>query len=122
MHVHLVFVTRWRRKVFDGDAIERLRPMLSKVCEDFGAQLVETDGEDDHLHLLVNHPPSVSVSKLVNSLKGASSRRLRTERPDIAKRYYWRGALCSPSYFAASCGGAPISVVRQYIEQQATPA
>jgi len=122
MHVHLVFVTRWRRKVFDGEAIERLRPMLSKVCEDFGAQLVETDGEDDHLHLLVNYPPSVSVSKLVNSLKGASSRRLRTERPDIAKHYYWRGAMCSPCYFAASCGGAPISVVRQYIEQQATPA
>jgi len=122
MHVHLVFVTKYRRKVFDGDAIERLRPMLRKVCEDFETQLVEMDGEDDHVHLLVNYPPSVSVSKLVNSLKGASSRRLRIERPDIAKRYYWRGALWSPSYFAASCGGAPISVVRQYIEQQATPA
>jgi putative transposase len=122
MHVHLVFVTKYRRKVFDGDAIERLRPMLRKVCEDSGAQLVEMDGEVDHVHLLVNYPPSVSVSKLVNSLKGASSRRLRTERPDIAKRYYWRGALWSPSYFAASCGGAPISVVRKYIEQQATPA
>ena len=122
MHVHLVFVTKYRRKVFDGDAIERLRPMLRKVCEDFQAQLVEMDGEDDLVHLLVNYPPSVWVSKLVNSLKGASSRRLRTERPDIAKRYYWRAALWSPSYFAASCGGAPISVVRQYIEQQATPA
>ena len=122
MHVHLVFVTKYRRKVFDGDAIERLRAMLGKVCEDFEAKLVEMDGEDDHVHLLVNYPPSVSVSRLVNSLKGASSRRLRTERPDIAKRYYWRGTLWSPSYFAASCGGAPISVVRQYIEQQATPA
>jgi putative transposase len=122
MHVHLVFVTKYRRKVFDGDAIERLRTMFTKVCEDFEAQLVEMDGEDDHVHLLVNYPPSISVSKLVNSLKGASSRRLRTERPDIAKRYYWRGSLWSPSYCAASCGGAPISVLRQYIEQQATPA
>lgn len=121
MHVHLVFVTKYRRKVFDGDAIERLRPMFAKVCDDFGAKLVEMDGEDDHVHLLVNYSPSISVSKLVNSLKGSSSRRLRTERPDIAKRYYWRGALWSPSYFAASCGGAPISVVRQYIEQQETP-
>jgi len=121
VHVHLVFVAKYRLKVFDGNAIERLRSMFKKVCEDFDAQLVEMDGEDDHVHLLVNYPPSVSVSKLVNSLKGASSRRLRAERPDIAKRYYWRGALWSPSYFAASCGGAPISVVRQYIEQQATP-
>ena len=74
------------------------------------------------MQLLVHDPPSVSVSKLVNSLKGASSRRLRTQRPDIAKRCYWRGALCSPSFLAASCGGAPIAVVRKYIEQQATPA
>jgi putative transposase len=122
MHVHLVFVTKYRRKVFDGDAIERLRTMFTKVCEDFEAQLVELDGEDDHVHLLVNYAPSISVSKLVNSLKGASSRRLRTERPDIAKRDYWRASLWSPSYFAASCGGAPISVLRQYIEQQASPA
>jgi len=56
----------------------------------------------------------------VNSLKGVSSRLLRKERPDIYK-YYWKGALWSPSYFASSCGGAPISIVRQYIEQQKTP-
>jgi len=60
------------------------------------------------------------VSALVNSLKGVSSRLLRQARPDIARRY-WKGALWSPSYFAASCGGAPISIVHQYIEQQQTP-
>lgn len=120
MHVHLVFVAKYRRKVFDGDAIERLRKMFAKVCEDFEATLVEMDGEDDHVHLLVEYPPKVAVSALVNSLKGASSRRLRTERPDIANRY-WKNMLWSPSYFAASCGGAPIGIVRQYIEQQQTP-
>jgi putative transposase len=78
------------------------------------------DGEKDHVHLLVEYPPAVSVSSLVNSLKGASSRVLRRERPDIAGSY-WKGALWSPSYFAASCRGAPISIVRQYIEQQNTP-
>jgi len=56
----------------------------------------------------------------VNSLKGVSSRLLRKERPDIQK-HYWKGALWSPSYFASSCGGAPISIVRQYIEQQQAP-
>lgn len=120
MHVHLVFVAKYRRKVFDGDAIERLRRMFARVCADFEATLAEMDGEDDHVHLLVEYPPKVSVSGLVNSLKGVSSRMLRKERPDIANRY-WKNALWSPSYFAASCGGAPISIVRQYIEQQQTP-
>lgn len=120
MHVHLVFVTKYRRKVFDGDAIEQLRAIFASVCADFAAELVEMDGEDDHVHLLVAYPPKVAVSNLVNSLKGVSSRLLRTQRPDIARRY-WKGALWSPSYFAASCGGAPISIVRQYIEQQQTP-
>ena len=120
MHVHLVFVTKYRRKVFDGDAIERLRRMFGRVCTDFGATLAEMDGEDDHVHLLVEYPPKVSVSGLVNSLKGVSSRMLRKERPDITNRY-WKNVLWTPSYFAASCGGAPISIVRQYIEQQQTP-
>ena len=120
MHVHLVFVAKCRRKVFDGEAIVSLRAIFAKVCADFEATLVEMDGEDDHVHLLVEYPPKVAVSALVNSLKGVSSRLLRQARPDIARRY-WKGALWSPSYFAASCGGAPISIVRQYIEQQQTP-
>ncbi len=120
MHVHLVFVTKYRRGVFDAGAIERLRGVFAKVCTDFEARLVEMDGEDDHVHLLVEYPPKVAVSHLVNSLKGVSSRLLRKERPDIRGRT-WKGVLWSPSYFAASCGGAPISVVRQYIEQQRKP-
>jgi putative transposase len=121
IHVHLVFVTKYRRRVFDAAAIEALRAIFTEVCRDFQAQLVEMDGEDDHVHLLIEYPPKVPVSSLVNSLKGVSSRLLRQRRPDIRKRYYWKGALWSPSYFAASCGGAPIAIVRQYIEQQKTP-
>ncbi len=120
MHVHLVFVTKYRRKVLDRDAIDQLRGIFTKVCSDFDADLFEIDGEDDHVHLLVNYPPKVAVSTLVNSLKGVSSRLLRKTRPDLRTRYF-KGTLWSPSYFAASCGGAPISIVRQYIEQQRTP-
>ncbi len=87
----------------------------------FEAQLIEMDGEDDHVRLLVGYPPKVAGSKLVNSLKGVSCRLLCKERPDIQRRYYWPGALWSPSYFASSWGGAPIASVRQYIEQQQTP-
>jgi putative transposase len=120
MHVHLVFVAKYRRRVFDGDAVQRLRAIFGKVCSGFEAQLIEMDGEDDHVHLLVEYPPKLAVSALVNSLKGVSSRLLRQERPDIRDRY-WKGVLWSPSYFASSCGGAPISIIRQYIEQQQTP-
>jgi len=117
LNVHLVFVTKYRRKVLDARAIEALRPVCGKVCADFGAQLIELDGEDDHVHLLVNYPPHVSISKLVNSLKGVSSRILRRDRRDLRRRYS-KGVLWSPSYFAASCGGAPLAKVRHYIQQQ----
>lgn len=121
MHVHLVFVTKYRRSIFDDDALRRLRTYFEKVCTDFEAQLVEMNGETDHVHLLINYPPKHSVSALVNSLKGVSSRLLRLERPDIQRRYC-KGVLWSPSYFAASCGGAPISILREYIEQQKRPS
>ncbi len=117
MHVHLVFVTKYRRGVLTDAAHETLRDILAKVCQDFEAVLVDTGGEDDHVHLLVEYPPKVAVSKLVNSLKGVSSRRLRQTHPDVASRYY-KGVLWSPSYFAVSCGGAPIDVIKQYIEDQ----
>lgn len=120
MHAHLVFVTKYRGRVFDVEAIEDLRNIFSKVCKDFEAKLVEMDGEQDHVHLLVEYPAKVSVSSLINSLKGVSSRLLKKGRPDISDRY-WKGALWSPSYFASSCGGSPIEIVRQYIENQATP-
>lgn len=120
MHVHLVFVAKYRRNVFDGDAIDRLQGYFDKVCGDFDARLMEMDGEGDHVHLLVEYPPKVAVSSLVNSLKGVSSRLLRKDRPDIERKYR-KDVLWSPSYFAASCGGAPLSMVRQYIKQQKTP-
>ncbi|HEI8680890.1 TPA: IS200/IS605 family transposase [Proteus mirabilis] len=122
MHVHLVFVTKYRRKIFDQDAIEKLRDYFASVCADFDVGLVEMDGEWDHVHLLINYPPKLAISNLVNSLKGGSSRLLRRDRPDIAQRDYYKGVLWSPSYFAGSCGGAPISIIRQYIEQQETPS
>ena len=95
---------------------------MRKVCGDFGAELREFNGEDDHVHLLVEYPPKVPVAGLVNSLKGVSARRLRSEFTGRVNRHLMHGHLWSPSYFAASCGGAPPSIIRQYIEQQRRPA
>ena len=121
LHVHLVFVTKYRRGVFTKAVLNELREIFSDVCTDFEAELVECDGEDDHVYLLVNYPPKVAVSALVNSLKGVSSRMIRKKNYPEIKNKLWGGALWSPSYFAGSCGGAPISIIRQYIEQQRTP-
>ena len=121
MHVHLVFVTKFRREVFTKEMLDHLRSIFTSVCSDFEAELVEFDGEDDHVHLLVNYPPKACVSALVNSLKGVSSRMIRRKNYPSIRKNLWGGALWSPSYFAASCGGAPIAVIRQYIEQQHTP-
>ena len=117
LHVHLVFVTKYRRKVLTEGAHETLRTLFTTICADFDASLVESNGEDDHVHLLVEYPPKVALSKLVNSLKGVSSRRLRQLHSEIAERYY-HGVLWSHSYFAASCGGAPLSIIWQYVEDQ----
>lgn len=95
---------------------------MRKVCDDFGADLKEFSGEYDHVHLLVEYPPKVAVSALVNSLKGVSARRLRSEYTCRVNRARMNGHFWSPSYFAASCGGAPLSIIRQYIEQQKLPA
>jgi putative transposase len=121
MHVHLVFVTKYRRKVFNKSAINILNAIFSKVCEDFEATLVEMEGENDHVHLLIVYPPKLAISNLVNSLKGVSSRLLRKHLPSVS-RYYWKNVLWSPSYFAASCGGAPIDIFKEYIQQQASPS
>ena len=121
LHVHLVFVAKYRRKVFTKEILDAMRQIFESVCTDFEAQLVEFDGENDHVHLLVNYPPKMSISKLVNSLKGVSSRMFRQKNYPGIREKLWGGALWSPSYFAGSCGGAPISIIRQYIEQQNTP-
>lgn len=121
LHIHLVFVTKYRRGVLDSDMLSCCEDAMRKVCADFGAELREFRGEDDHVHLLVEYPPKVAVSALVNSLKGVSARRLRSEFTGRVNRYIMHGHFWSPSYFAASCGGAPVSIIRQYIEQQRAP-
>ena len=117
LHVHLVFVTKYRRKVLSIPAIQDLRSIFAEICARHEADLVECDGENDHVHLLIHYPPKLALSKLINHLKGTSSRYLREDRPEISGCYR-DGVLWSPSYFAGSCGGAPLSVIAEYVKQQ----
>lgn len=121
LHVHLVFVTKYRKDVLNKIILDEMKIIFTKICKDFEAELIEFNGEDDHVHLLVNYPPKVAVSNLVNSLKGVSSRMIRKKYCPMIKTKLWGNSLWSPSYFAASCGGAPLSMIKQYIENQQTP-
>lgn len=121
MHTHLVFVTKYRRFCFTERVLDHLQMIMHSVCQQFEAELVEFNGEGDHVHLLINYPPKVSVSKLVNSLKGVSSRHIRKANyPEVTKKL-WGSKLWSTSYFAGSCGGGSLEVIKQYIETQNTP-
>lgn len=120
LHAHLVFVTKYRRRVFSDTMLKRLEVILLDVCKDFEVDLVEFNGEQDHIHLLIENPAKVQLSKLINSLKGVSSRLMRKEFQDI-HRYPWNGTLWSPSYFAGSCDGANLDVIAKYIEHQNRP-
>ncbi|MEV5414516.1 IS200/IS605 family transposase [Thermopolyspora sp. NPDC052614] len=90
LHAHLVFVTKFRHRVFAGVHLERMEQIMRDVCADFECELAEFNGEGSHVHLLVRFPPKVALSRLVNSLKGVSSRRLRQEFPELARHRHRR--------------------------------
>lgn len=122
LHAHLVFVTKYRYNVLTGEHIEYLRAIFKETMKEMGGTLEEFDGERNHVHLLIQYPPKWSISVIVNNLKGRSSRLLRRDMPDVKKRYWGDGsALWHRSYFAGSVGGAPLEIVKQYIQQQDTP-
>ncbi len=121
LHAHLVFVTKYRRDVLNDAMLTRCEQVMRDVCAGMGAELHEFNGEDDHVHLLVHYPPKLAISTLVNSLKGVSAHYLRKEFTGRVNRAVMHGHLWSPSYLAASCGGAPLAVVKEYIANQKRP-
>jgi putative transposase len=121
LHYHLVIVTKYRRRCLTAAMLGRFREIAMARCEGWGGKLMEVNGESDHVHLLVSLPPNLDLSRFVNNLKTTTSRLIRKEFPGEVNRFYRKPVLWSRSYCAISCGGAPLSVIKQYIEQQATP-
>jgi len=121
MHVHLVFVLKYRRPAITERVLVSLREIFTDVCTDFGATLDACDGERDHVHLLVRYPTAVSVARLANSLKGVSSRLIRAKRYSEITQVLYGRKLWAPSYFAASCGGAPLDIIKRYVDSQDGP-
>ena len=97
---------------------KRLQEIVRQLMKKWGCELIECNGETDHLHLLIATKPDVQLSKLVNNLKTVSSRMIRKEFGVQLSRVYTQPVLWSRSYCIVSCGGAPLTVIKQYIEQQ----
>jgi putative transposase len=117
-HARWVFITKYRHRVFGPAHLKRMEQIMRDVCAEFGAELSQINGDAGHVHLRVNFPPAMAISRLVNSRKGVSSRRLRQEFPDLRSHYRRATHLWSGSYFA---GWAPSSALHQYIKQQTAP-
>ena len=121
LHAHLVFVTKYRRPVFTDEMLSFCEHTMRAVCAELDAELVEFNGEADHVHLLIAYPPTLAISTLVQRHKGRTAHAVRREHTGRCVRARMRGHLWSPSYFAVSCGGAPLSIIKQYIDGQARP-
>ncbi len=121
LKVHLVLVTKYRRKAFTAEMLNRLNTVAEELLEKWDCKLIEFNGEEDHVHLLFQYHPDVELSKLVNNLKSVSSRRLRKEFAEHLEQFYWKDVFWSGSYFVSSCGGVTVSTLRKYIEAQETP-
>jgi putative transposase len=118
---HLVLVSKYRRRVFDASILARCKDILATLCVSSGGTLLECSGEADHIHALLDMPPRVRPSDLINVLKTVSSRLLRKEFPSLRAAYREKAVLWSPSYCLISAGGAPIEILRQYVENQNRP-
>ncbi len=121
LHYHLVLVTKYRRKVLDAAMLRDFEAHARERVEVWGGRLIEVNGEPDHVHLLFTLPPKHALADFVNALKTGTSRRLRNDHRQRVDRFYSKPVLWSRSYCAISCGGAPLSVIKQYIESQERP-
>ena len=119
LNVHLVLVTKYRRKCINKPMLEFLKKEFERLAKQWGCKLVEFNGERDHVHLLIGMNPKVTPSVFVNNIKTVTSRLIRRDFPNEIKRFYRKPVFWSRSYCILSCGGAPLSVIKQYIEQQA---
>jgi putative transposase len=122
IRLHLVFVTHYRKKAITAQMLERLNEMFSQVSTKMGCKLIEFNGEEDHVHLLLDFHPKNSISAVVGSLKSSSARMLKKEFPEQVNKHYWgKVSFWSNSYYCGSCGGAPIEVLKKYIKNQNNP-
>ena len=112
---HVVWCPKYRRSVLTGEVEQRLKEVIREVCIEHRSELIELEVMPDHVHLLVEVDPQFGIHRLVRGIKGRSSRVLRSEFPQLKSRL---PTLWTNSYFVSTVGGAPLGIIKQYIEQQ----
>ena len=117
IHLHLVWVTKYRRKVLVGEVGFRVRDLLRQICEEQEVNIIKGHVSKDHVHLFVSIPPQVSVSRLMQKLKGKSAYKLMQEFPHL-KRQFWGRHVWARGYFCCSSGNVTDEMVKEYIENQ----
>lgn len=121
LNYHLVLVTKYRKRCLTELMVASFEHQARERCDAWGGKLLEVNGEADHVHLLIELPPSIALADFVNALKTGTSRRLRNEFSEELKKAYSKPTLWSRSYCILSCGGAPLEIIKQYIQNQERP-
>ena len=126
LFAHMVFCSKYRRKVFTPAVFTRLRKSFERTARMLEKSLLEIDllaveADRDHVHLMISFPPRLALSTIVQRLKGAASRDVRAQKYPEIRRVLWGARFWSASYFVVSCGGAPLEVVKSYVENQNSP-
>ena len=118
LQYHLILVTKYRKKCISPEIMLFLREECKRLLALQKIELLEMNGEADHIHLLISAPPQICLSNVINSLKTSTSRLVRKQFAEELKPYYWKPYFWSRSYLILTSGGAPIEVIRKYIQEQ----
>ena len=117
IHLHMVWITKYRKSILIGDVARRVRDMIREICRSEDVEILKGHVSTDHVHLLVSIPPRVTISRLVQRIKGKSSYKLFNEFPHLRKTY-WGRHIWARGYFCCSSGNVTDEVIKTYIEQQ----
>lgn len=117
LNYHLILVVKYRRKAIDDSISEKAKEIFEYICPNYNMTLSEWNHDKDHLHILFKAHPNSELSKFINAYKSASSRLIKKEFPKVRK-LLWKEKFWSQSFCLISVGGAPLSILKQYIESQ----
>ncbi len=117
LNYHLILVVKYRRKVINDEISDRLKAIFERIAKDYNITVIEWNHDKDHVHILFKAEPNSTLSKFINAYKSASSRLIKKEHPSIREKL-WKEYFWSRSYCLISTGGAPIEVIKQYIQSQ----
>ncbi len=119
---YVVFVTKYRKPILTDKLLTELESIFASILRTREGELLQFNGEKDHVHLLVSYKPSLSVSNLIANLKATSSKTMWRNHADYLQQQYHKRVLWTGSYFVASCGGVTLEKLRLYVEQQDRPS